>query len=124
MAVKYPQIDVFLVRAVARELYAKVLDGDLDAAVTLQPPFSIPKAHDWRVLWEEPFIVLTPASLRVRNPHVILASEPFIRLHRAAWTGQIVDHYLRHACIRPAAFQKTEIEKWWPIIKAANIKPE
>src|SRR4029077_6118286 len=23
-----------------------------------------------------------------------------------------------------AALQKTEIEKWWPIIKAANIKPE
>ena len=23
-----------------------------------------------------------------------------------------------------AALQKAEIEKWWPIIKAANIKPE
>jgi hypothetical protein len=23
-----------------------------------------------------------------------------------------------------AAFQKVEIEKWWPIIKAANIKSE
>jgi tripartite-type tricarboxylate transporter receptor subunit TctC len=22
------------------------------------------------------------------------------------------------------AFQKAEIDKWWPIIKAANIKPE
>jgi tripartite-type tricarboxylate transporter receptor subunit TctC len=22
------------------------------------------------------------------------------------------------------AFHKAEIEKWWPIIKAANIKPE
>jgi hypothetical protein len=23
-----------------------------------------------------------------------------------------------------AALQKAEIEKWWPIIKAANIKPD
>jgi tripartite-type tricarboxylate transporter receptor subunit TctC len=23
-----------------------------------------------------------------------------------------------------ASFHKSEIEKWWPIIKAANIKPE
>jgi tripartite-type tricarboxylate transporter receptor subunit TctC len=23
-----------------------------------------------------------------------------------------------------AAFHKSEIEKWWPIIKAANIKPD
>jgi hypothetical protein len=23
-----------------------------------------------------------------------------------------------------AAFQKAAIEKWWPIIKAANIKPK
>ena len=22
------------------------------------------------------------------------------------------------------AFQKAEIEKWWPLIKAANIKPD
>jgi hypothetical protein len=22
-----------------------------------------------------------------------------------------------------AAFHRTEIEKWWPVIKAANIKP-
>jgi len=22
------------------------------------------------------------------------------------------------------AYQRAEIEKWWPIIKAANIKPE
>jgi DNA-binding transcriptional LysR family regulator len=53
------------------------------------------------MLGEELFIVLTPASLRARNPHGVLASEPFIRLDRAAWTGRMVDRYLRHTGIRP-----------------------
>jgi DNA-binding transcriptional LysR family regulator len=101
MAVKYPQVELYLVRASPPELYAKVLAGDLDASVILQPPFAIPKACAWLMLGEEPFIVLTPASLRARNPHAVLASEPFIRLDRAAWTGRMVDRYLRQTGIRP-----------------------
>src|SRR6266567_3385639 len=101
MAVKYPQVELYLVKANPPELYAKVLNGDLDASVILQPPFAIPKACNWLMLGEEPFIVLTPASLRARNPHGVLASEPFIRLDRAAWTGRMVDRYLRQAGIRP-----------------------
>jgi len=28
------------------------------------------------------------------------------------------------SCVCHAAYQKTEIEKWWPIVKEANIKAE
>jgi len=83
------------------ELYPKVLAGDLDAAMIAQPPFAIPKVCDWRVLREEPLIVLTPASAPIRDPHAILASEPFIRTDRKSWAGQLVERYLRRAGIRP-----------------------
>jgi DNA-binding transcriptional LysR family regulator len=36
-----------------------------------------------------------------RDPHAILASEPFIRYERTRWGGRLVDGYLRHAGIRP-----------------------
>jgi DNA-binding transcriptional LysR family regulator len=98
---KYPQIDVYMVGGTSAELYHKVLDGELDAAIIAQPPFAIPKACDWRVLREEALVLLTPASASVRHPHAILASEPLIRQRRNTWVGQLVDGYLRKAGIRP-----------------------
>jgi len=98
----HPQIDVRITRGTSAELYRKVLDGDdLDAAIITQPPFAIPKSCDWRMLRHERLIVLTSARATVRNPHAILASEPFIRLDRNLWPGRLVDAYLRKAGIQP-----------------------
>jgi len=101
MTEKYPRIEVYLARGGAPELYRQVLDGDLDGAIIVQPPFTISKACEWRVLREEPLIVLAYAKTSVRSPHTILASEPFIRLDRKIWTGRLVDGYLRKHGIRP-----------------------
>ena len=98
----YPQIEVTIMVGHSGELYRKVLDGDdLDTAVITEPPFAIPKSCAWRMLREEPLIVLTRAPARSRKPHAILASEPFIRLDRKVWPGRLVDGYLRKAGIRP-----------------------
>jgi len=50
---KYPQIEIYILPGTSADLYHKVLDGELDAALIAQPPFSIPKMCDWRVLREE-----------------------------------------------------------------------
>jgi DNA-binding transcriptional LysR family regulator len=98
---RYPEIDVFIQNGISVELYHQVLGGKLDAAIVAQPPFAIPKGYDWRLLREEPLIVLTQASARERDPHAVLASEPLIRQRPNSWVGQLVDGYLRHAGIRP-----------------------
>lgn len=98
----YPQIDVHIARGTSAVLYRRLLEGDdLDAAIIARPPFAIPKSHDWRLLREEPLIVLTRAPAPARKPHAILASEPFIRLSRSGWEGHLIDGYLRKAKIRP-----------------------
>lgn len=98
----YPQIDVRIARGTSAQLYRRLLDGDsLDAAIMARPPFAVPKSCDWRLLREEPLIVLTRAPAPSQKPHVILASEPFIRLDRSAWEGRLIDGYLRKAGIRP-----------------------
>jgi len=114
MKENYPQIDVSIAGGYSGALYRKVLDGDdLDAAVITEPPFAIPKSCAWRMLREEPLIVLTRAPVPSRKPHAILASEPFIRLDRKVWPGRLVDDYLRKAGIRPR--ELFEIDEFDPI---------
>jgi DNA-binding transcriptional LysR family regulator len=120
MRESYPQIDVHVAGGTSSELYRKVLDGnELDLAIIAEPPFSIPKSCHWRLLREEPLVLLIKASSASRKPHAILASEPFIRLDRNVWPGRLVDGYLRKAGIQPR--ERFEIEGarprrsplWW-----------
>ena len=58
------------------------------------------------------------------NSAVIEAlADPAVR-QRLADIGQSVPPRERQTPEALGAFQKSEIEKWWPIIKAANIKGE
>lgn len=98
---KYPLIEMNIISGNGAELYEKLINGALDTAIIPQPPFAIPKSYDWRMLREERLVVVTPASMRSRDPHAILASEPFIRPRRDSWVGRLVDGYLRQAGIRP-----------------------
>jgi DNA-binding transcriptional LysR family regulator len=97
----YPRIEVRIVRDHSAGLYRKVLDEEIDVALTSEPPFAIPKTITWHVLREEPFLLLTPASMPIRNAHTVLAQEPFIRLDRNVYAGQLIDGYLRKVGIRP-----------------------
>jgi DNA-binding transcriptional LysR family regulator len=98
---RYPQIEVYIISGTGGELYPKMLEGDLDAAIIPQPTFAIPKAYDWRALREERLIVIAPAATRSRDPHALLASEPLIMPRRNSWVGRLVEGYLRQAGIRP-----------------------
>jgi DNA-binding transcriptional LysR family regulator len=101
LAKRYPQIEVYIISGNGAELYQSILEGELDAAIIPQPSFAIPKAYDWQVLREERLIVVAPAATRNRDPHALLASEPFIRPRRNSWVGRLVEGYLRQAGIRP-----------------------
>ena len=95
LSVDYPQIGVRIFRGSSVEAYQKVFTGDVDAAITSEPFFAIPKSFQWAVLREEPFVVLTPAHIRTRDPLKVLAQEPFIRLDRNVYAGRMIDNYLR-----------------------------
>jgi DNA-binding transcriptional LysR family regulator len=98
----YPLIDIRIARGTSAQLYQRLLDGsDLDAVIIAQPTFALPKRFDWKLLREEPLIVLTKMPRSPRKPHAILSSEPFIRLDRGGWEGRLIDGYLRKAGIRP-----------------------
>lgn len=97
----HPQIEVRITRNNSSELYAKLTDGQIDAALSSHPSFSLPKTCQWALLREEPFIVIAPSTIRTRSPHAILSNEPFIRLDRRVYAGQMIDAYLRKSGLRP-----------------------
>jgi DNA-binding transcriptional LysR family regulator len=106
---KYPQIEIFITTGNSPDLYQRVLRGELDAAIIMQPHFALQKSSDWRLLREEPLVLLIPASMPQTNAHAILKKEPFIRYDRTSWEGQLIDRYLLDAGIQP--HERFEIDR-------------
>ena len=101
MVARFPRINVFIKPGYSPELYRAVENGELDAAIVLQAPFTLPKTCSWQVLREEPLVVLAPRSMANADPHELLRTQPFIRYDRSQWGGHQVDQYLHMVGIKP-----------------------
>ena len=98
---RHPKLALYIEPGTSSHLYHSVTTGVLDAAVIVEPHFTLPKACEWRVLVEEPLCVLVPLAMAGRDALEVLATEPFIRYDRAMWGGRLADRYLRERQIRP-----------------------
>jgi DNA-binding transcriptional LysR family regulator len=96
-----PQLTLYILPGISADLYARVLKGDLDAAILVQPPFGLHKTCSWTLLREEPLTVIAPPTLPITDPKLVLATEPFIRYDRQHWGGRLAENYLRQAKIKP-----------------------
>jgi len=101
LAAKYPRMTLFVRPGSSNDLYSKVIDAELDAAVIIEPDFSLPKTCEWITWREEPLIVLAHRGITQRNAHKILQAEPFIRYDRKQWGGRLADNYLQHFDLHP-----------------------
>ena len=95
LAEKYPLVTLFVHPGTSNDLYAKVISGELDAAVIVEPQFTLPKTCDWATWRAEPMIVLAHRGTTERDPHAILESHPFIRYDRKQWGGRLAEDYLQ-----------------------------
>lgn len=98
---KHPKLAVYMEPGNSGQLYQGVTAGMLDAAIIVEPQFTLPKSCGWEVLAEEPLCVLAPQALAGRDPLDLLASEPFIRYDRSMWGGRMADAWLREHQIQP-----------------------
>jgi len=105
---QYPKLNVFVELGHSVELCRQVSSGALDAAIVVEPHFTLPKHCQWRALIDEPLVMVAPAALAGSDPLALLRTEPFIRYDRAVLGGQLVDRYLRDHGIRP--LQRLEID--------------
>lgn len=95
-----PEVAVHIRPGVSIELYRMLLEGELDAAIIIRPQFAFPKDCEWRLLREEPLVVLHSGPART-DPHYLLTHEPFIRYDRKTWGGRLAELYLRKAGLSP-----------------------
>ncbi|MDR6873213.1 DNA-binding transcriptional LysR family regulator [Bosea sp. BE125] len=96
-----PGIELYILPGMSGDLYSCITDGELDAAIMVQPHFALPKALDWLLLRQEELLVITPLSVTETDTCAILKRQPFIRYDRNHWGGRIVDLHLRKLKIRP-----------------------
>jgi len=100
-ATRFPQISIFIQTGLSINLHRAVEKGELDAAFVLEAPFTLHKTCCWRLLREEPLVVLAPKNMAHCDPHELLATQPLIRYDRQWWGGSLVDEYLHGAGIKP-----------------------
>jgi len=103
LAREYPELDLYIVPGTSSDLYRRVIDRDLDAAIVVEPPFDLSKEFDWMLLRAESLLLIGPQTMTVTEARAaqILRSEPFIRYDRQHWGGRLADAYLQQAGIRP-----------------------
>lgn len=97
----YPQIDLHITPGQSIRLYHEVMEGQLDGALIVEPPFSIPKTCEWKRLLSEPLTLLVPESCTETDPLKVLRENVFLRYDRQQWGGRIADAFLRENRIFP-----------------------
>jgi DNA-binding transcriptional LysR family regulator len=97
----HPSIPIYIEPGTSVTLLDGVMSGELDAAIIVHPTFELPKTCSWRLLREEPLILLTQTRLRVKDALATVAEEPFIRYDRRVVAGKMADEYLHAKGVRP-----------------------
>src|SRR5690606_23938534 len=78
----YPSTSIFVTPGASVDLCHQVAKGELDAAIVVEPQFSVPKNCDWQPLMEEPLVVIAHSSMKDQPAHHLLETQPFIRYDR------------------------------------------
>lgn len=107
----YPDVRVRIVPGVSLSLLGQVDAGEVDMAVLIRPPFTLPPELGWQPLLSEPVVLATPESMPAAPWRDVLATQPFIRYDRASFGGRVVDIFLKkHRLNVHEAVELDEIE--------------
>ena len=96
-----PNFEVFVEPGTSIELYDRVLDGALDAAIVVEPPFALRKGEMFTRWLSEPLVLIAPIELADTDSLSLLRTQAFIRYDRRNWGGRIVDDYLKRTGLQP-----------------------
>ncbi|MFL9903158.1 LysR family transcriptional regulator [Paraburkholderia fungorum] len=91
----HPQLDVRVTTGISGDLVDKVARGELDAAVVTQPLTPIDASLIAHPLFSEPFGLIAPIERSGTPLRELLATTPFLQFDREAWTGAMIEAYLR-----------------------------
>jgi tripartite-type tricarboxylate transporter receptor subunit TctC len=124
LSITTPVVALPAIRAGQIKPYAITANHRLDAMpdVPTVDEAGLPGFHtmNWTALWAPR--ATPPAIIERLSAAVLTAMADPVTAGRLAGPGQDIAPRERQTPAGLAAFHKSEVEKWWPIIKAANIK--
>jgi len=101
ITIRHPNFSIYVVPGTSMDLYKRVVEGELDAAILVEPPFRILKSCDWHLMRREPLMLIGSEAIDIEDPVRILSSHPFIRYDRNHWGGRLGEEYLRDINVKP-----------------------
>ena len=101
---RHPALDLHVSAAKSADLIGRVAAGELDAAVVVRDGSGARPEVAWTPLYDEPMVLLAPATLADAPVRTLLQQQPFIRFDRSEHTGQLVERALRTLRVRPEPF--------------------
>lgn len=110
-----PFIETHLVPGVSLNLLSQVDAGELDLAIMIRPPFSLPKDLHAEVIEREAFVLITSKEVVGDDPLAILAEQPFVRYDRGSFGGRLVTQFLKQQKIHVQ--QALELDELDAIVK-------
>jgi DNA-binding transcriptional LysR family regulator len=96
-----PGLDIFILPGTSHGLYDRVLSGDLDAAIIVEPAFAMPKSVGWSTISDESLILITSQDIVATDPLQIIKTHAFVRYDRNNWGGQLADEYMKAQGLDP-----------------------
>ena len=110
-----PFIETNLVPGVSLNLLSQVDAGELDLAIMIRPPFSLPKDLHAEAIAREAFVLITSKDVVGDDPLAILAEQPFVRYDRGSFGGRLVTQFLKQQKIH--VHQALELDELDAIVK-------
>jgi DNA-binding transcriptional LysR family regulator len=96
-----PKVEAKVVPGVSQNLLNSVDAGDVDLAILIRPPFSLPKELHVEIIEREPFVLIAPIHVQGDDPLQLLRDNRFVRYDRHSFGGRQVTRFLREQKIEP-----------------------
>jgi DNA-binding transcriptional LysR family regulator len=93
LAVHAPKVTPYLKPGTSVDLYNALLSEQLDAVITVAPPFMVPKSITTIALRSEPLVLISPGKLNVSVKQALL-NQLYIRYDPTSWGGRFAQQYV------------------------------
>lgn len=94
LSVQAPKVTPFLKPGSSAFLYDDLLNGELDAVITVAPPFKLPKSIVSTKLRSEKLLFISQVPSSSQTIQQQLANRPYIRYDSTSWGGQLTQQYI------------------------------
>ena len=98
---RHEDLRVKLLSGLSTDLVRQVEEGNLDAALTTEPPYAVAPQYEWRAYDMEPFFVAAPKGTEATGVEMLFERFAFVRFDKTAWAGALVDGQLLAQGIHP-----------------------